>query len=326
LVPNAPPTVSLTSPTNGSAFIAPASITLTATATDSDGTIQKVEFFHGGTNLIATVTTAPYTFPWTAVPQGSYVLTAVATDNQTATTTSAPVNVTVQAAAALYFVEVDHLNTPRLVANDAQQAVWRWDQQEPFGVNVPDENPLSLGAFEFPLRFPGQYADKETNLHYNYFRDYDPSIGRYEQSDLIGLRGGLNTYAYVMAQPLRYFDPAGLSAEMCTRPVAIPLVPGQHCFIRFNGDNSDTASYDPTGVHPDPKPENAHCKAIGGDDDDCLKREMKNCKGSDFHFLKKNCCNCVEDAIKKCRLSFPAKSYPNWPINPGPLPGESGGK
>jgi RHS repeat-associated protein len=70
--------------------------------------------------------------------------------------------------------------------------VWRWDQAEPFGVNVPDENPSSLGSFEFPLRFPGQYADKETNLAYNYFRDFDPGLGRYGQSDPIGLRAGLN--------------------------------------------------------------------------------------------------------------------------------------
>ena len=77
--------------------------------------------------------------------------------------------------------------------------MWRWDQQEPFGVNVPDENPSSLGAFEFPLRFPGQYADKETNLYYNYFRDYASDLGRYEQSDPIGLKAGLNTYGYVHA-------------------------------------------------------------------------------------------------------------------------------
>jgi YD repeat-containing protein len=70
-----------------------------------------------------------------------------------------------------FYVHADHLNTPRLVTNDQQQAVWRWDQQEPFGLNVPDEDPSSLGAFEFALRFPGQYADKETNLYYNYFRD-----------------------------------------------------------------------------------------------------------------------------------------------------------
>ena len=114
------------------------------------------------------------------------------------------------ATAPLYFVHVDHLNTPRLVANDQQQAVWRWDQQEPFGLIVPDENPSSLGAFEFPLRFPGQYADKETNLDYNFFRDYDPAIGRYVQSDPIGLRGGLNTFAYAGGDPLSSADPEGL--------------------------------------------------------------------------------------------------------------------
>ena len=88
--------------------------------------------------------------------------------------------------------------------------MWRWDQQEPFGVNVPDENPSGLGAFEFPLRFPGQYADKETNLHYNMERDYWPEGGRYIQSDPIGLGGGLNLYAYANNDPLQFADPLGL--------------------------------------------------------------------------------------------------------------------
>ena len=70
-IPNSPPTVSLTSPANGASFAAPASITLTASASDSDGTIQKVEFFYAGTNLIATVTSPPYTFNWTNVAAGS---------------------------------------------------------------------------------------------------------------------------------------------------------------------------------------------------------------------------------------------------------------
>jgi RHS repeat-associated protein len=106
---------------------------------------------------------------------------------------------------------VDHLNTPRLVANSSSTTVWRWEQQEPFGVNAPDENPSSVGMFEFPLRFPGQYADKETNLYYNYFRDYDAIAGRYVESDPIGLDGGINTFAYVSAYPVGLFDSLGLA-------------------------------------------------------------------------------------------------------------------
>jgi RHS repeat-associated protein len=117
----------------------------------------------------------------------------------------------------LYFIHTDHLDTPRLVANQAGQTVWRWDQQEPFGVTVPDENPNGLGAFEFPLRFPGQYFDKETNLFYNYFRDYESSIGRYVQSDPIGLHGGLNTYAYALGNPLAKSDRLGLAVSGTTQ-------------------------------------------------------------------------------------------------------------
>jgi len=91
--------------------------------------------------------------------------------------------------------------------------VWRWDQQEPFGATPPNDDPDADGVkFDFPLRFPAQYFDKETSLNYNCFRDYDSSIGRYVQSDPIGLRGGLNTYAYVNSNPIRSVDPRGLLA------------------------------------------------------------------------------------------------------------------
>ena len=92
-----------------------------------------------------------------------------------------------QTGAGLYYIHADHLNTPRVVTDSQQRVVWRWENQEPFGNNPPEENPSELGSFEFALRFPGQYADKETGLFYNYFRDYDPQTGRYVQSDPIGL-------------------------------------------------------------------------------------------------------------------------------------------
>src|SRR5690606_30588407 len=59
--------------------------------------------------------------------------------------------------------------------------------------------------------FPGQYYDAETQLHHNYYRDYEPHTGRYLQEDPIGLAGGLNAYAYVNGMPLNYLDPLGQS-------------------------------------------------------------------------------------------------------------------
>jgi uncharacterized repeat protein (TIGR01451 family) len=102
-VTNAAPTVILTSPTNGATFIAPANITLNANATDSDGTITKVEFFNG-TNLLNTDTTAPYSFVWNNVAVGSYTLTAKATDDDGAVTTSTSVSITVNPVGNALFV------------------------------------------------------------------------------------------------------------------------------------------------------------------------------------------------------------------------------
>ncbi|MEO6022705.1 MAG: RHS repeat-associated core domain-containing protein [Burkholderiales bacterium] len=78
-------------------------------------------------------------------------------------------------------------------------------------LTAANENPSALGTFNFNLRFPGQYYDKETATHYNYFRDHcNPKIGRYMQSDLIGLVGGVNTYNYVAGDPISLIDPYGL--------------------------------------------------------------------------------------------------------------------
>ena len=91
---NVPPAVSITAPTNGVVFTAPASISINAAASDSDGSVSKVDFFQGSTKL-GEDTTAPYSFDWTNVPAGSYSLTARAIDNLGASSTSGAVNVTV---------------------------------------------------------------------------------------------------------------------------------------------------------------------------------------------------------------------------------------
>jgi RHS repeat-associated protein len=111
--------------------------------------------------------------------------------------------------------DTDHLNTVRLVADSTGTTVWRRDNQEPFGDSPADENPSGLGVFEFDLGFPGQRRDRETGLWYNYQRDcYDAALGRYCQSDPIGLAAGLNTYAYVDSSPLRYTDSSGLFIDV----------------------------------------------------------------------------------------------------------------
>lgn len=107
----------------------------------------------------------------------------------------------------------NHLNTPRAVFDQNQQTVWRWDQTEPFADSVPDENPSGLGVFEMPLRRAGEYADKETGDFYNYFRTLDPAIDRYQQSDLVGLAAGVNTYARVLSDPLSRIDPLAFGAR-----------------------------------------------------------------------------------------------------------------
>jgi RHS repeat-associated protein len=120
----------------------------------------------------------------------------------------------------VFYIHGDHLDTPRAVTDTEGNLRWRW-MAEPFGTTAPESNPQALGAFSLPLRMPGQYADDESGLFYNYFRSYDGSTGRYTQSDPIGLDGGINTYAHAFNQPTKYVDPDGLSpaaAGLCLIP------------------------------------------------------------------------------------------------------------
>jgi RHS repeat-associated protein len=133
-----------------------------------------------------------------------------------------------QAKNTLLIVVNDHLGTPQMLVDKNNHVVWQAEYDE-FG-----KAEILIEEVEFNMRLPGQYYDKESGLHYNYYRDYDPSLGRYVQSDPIGLRGGINTYAYVGGNPLSYVDPLGLDAVIALNG-PIPSNPFGHTGQGFTG-------------------------------------------------------------------------------------------
>ena len=128
----------------------------------------------------------------------------------------------------LYYYHSDHLGTPLFLTDTDGVVVWRGEYL-PFGeVFSEDKDPDGDGVdVEQPFRFPGQYEDVETGLYYNYFRDYDPALGRYVEADPIGLAGGVNLclytdiggkeliptnpYYYTDSDPANYVDQFGLA-------------------------------------------------------------------------------------------------------------------
>jgi RHS repeat-associated protein len=105
------------------------------------------------------------------------------------------------------YVSTDQLNTPRVITDSSQTVLWTWNS-DPFGNGQP------TGSLSYNLRFPGQYYDAETGHNYNYLRDYDPTTGRYAESDPIGLNGGINEYRYAYANPVIYLDPMGTCTQI----------------------------------------------------------------------------------------------------------------
>jgi RHS repeat-associated protein len=120
----------------------------------------------------------------------------------------------VQSGGTVSYVSTDQLNTPRAVTDASKNIEWSWNS-DPFGNGQP------TGSLTYNLRFPGQYYDQETGHNYNYFRDYDPGTGRYDESDPIGLRGGLDTYDYALDNPIGNKDPTGRFV-----PPPVPVIEG----------------------------------------------------------------------------------------------------
>jgi RHS repeat-associated protein len=108
------------------------------------------------------------------------------------------------ASSNIYYYHNNAIGAPLKVSNQSGQLVWSaylspFGQAETINPNITQN-----------LRLPGQYFDAETGWHYNMQRYYDPGLGRYLQSDPIGLMGGVNTYTYVSNNPVNWVDPLGL--------------------------------------------------------------------------------------------------------------------
>jgi RHS repeat-associated protein len=103
----------------------------------------------------------------------------------------------------VYYLHADRLGTPQIATDNDQNIAWSTSYQ-PFGTES-----LVTASITQNLRFPGQYSDGETGFSYNLSRNYMPNLGRYVESDPVGLAGGMNLYGYAAANPIKYFDQSG---------------------------------------------------------------------------------------------------------------------
>lgn len=104
----------------------------------------------------------------------------------------------------LYFIHSDSVGQPFLITDEAQQVVWL-SNNDTFGGSQP-----IIEKIEFNLRLPGQYYDKESGLHQNIYRFYDPELGHYLEPDPLGPVGDNEVFGYAHQNPRQFVDPLGL--------------------------------------------------------------------------------------------------------------------
>ena len=214
----------------------------------------------------------------------------------------------------VYYFHNDHLGTPQALSDAAGRTVWQ-AEYEPFGRAAVSEDPDGDGQRVVNnLRFPGQYYDAETGLHYNYHRDYDPETGRYLQPDPAGIKNGENhLYTYVMNNPVLFIDPEGLWAEVC---VAFATRGIDHVWLDVNGTKRGFypikhRPFYPGEIRDDSKME-GHCGDLkvpecGG----CTQEKFERClqwntpigpvSNTNYNLFVRNCGSYMYGVIKKCR-------------------------
>ena len=136
--------------------------------------------------------------------------------HQAAQQAANPTQTITSTADQIIYLEVDHLNTPRVGRNQSNVVVWSWES-DAFGSTPANSDPDGDNFKTIVnLRFAGQYYDQESGLHYNHNRYFDPIIPHYINADPTGLDGGLNEFTYALQNPVRFNDPSGLATTGST--------------------------------------------------------------------------------------------------------------
>lgn len=180
---NQQPAVSLTAPANGSTYSEPANIRLAAIASDGDGSIDRVEFF-GGATLLSADNSAPFSFDWSNVPAGVYLLTAKAYDNIGASTVSLPISITVNAVAGGEVLWVDDATPSGAILAGSNEG-WNWISTNPFPFSGSSAHQSAL----------------VTGIHQHYF--YNTPV-----ANRINIDVGESLFTYV------YLDPENPPSEV----------------------------------------------------------------------------------------------------------------
>ena len=205
---------------------------------------------------------------------------------------------------AVYYFINDHLGTPQKMVDESGSVVWSADYH-PFGkVNV------TVNSVDNNFRFPGQYYDKETGLHYNWHRYYDPSTGRYLKSDPIGLAGGINLFLYAEGNPINAIDPYGLTIDPLqlydpSVPFIMPRLASISVGFSYAGQDHSVKFYDETGWHFPTKIYRGMSTTLLGFGGSMTLEEPDNCESS----LEKTTITIGQSKYLGISTSLDTKSY-----------------